>query len=76
MDPFSGGLDRVRRMESNNRRSAAAKSRSARTPRKPGARRGFASNPTSGASIGRVSARGGMGRKGPAGRVRRSASGR
>lgn len=68
---MEAGLRRARRMETNNRTGENAKGRGARTPMKMGARAGFASNPTNGASIGRVSPRAGMGRKGMAGRVAR-----
>lgn len=77
MAQFEEGLRRVNRMEENNRRTPMAKGMGARTPRKPGARTGFASNPTSGASISRVSGtRSGGGRKGAMGRVRRMANAR
>ena len=46
MAEFEKGLSRSRRMESNNRTSSMAKGMTARTPRKPGAKRGFASNGT------------------------------
>lgn len=72
---FEEGLARVRRMETNNRTGENAKGMSARTPRQRGANAGFASNPTNGASIGRVGVRSGKGRLGPMGRIRRRASG-
>lgn len=74
MAQFEEGLRRVRRMETNNRANSNAKSSAVATPRMRGAVSGFASNPTTGASIGRVRVRRGKGRLGPAGRVsRRSA---
>ena len=77
MAQFEEGLRRVRRMEENNRTGQNAKGMGARTPRKAGARTGFASNPTSGASISRVSGtKAGMGRLGAMGRVRRKANAR
>ena len=77
MANFEEGLRRVDRLEENNRRTSMAKGMGARTPRKRGATSGFASNPTNGAGIGRVSAtRSGMGRKGAMGRITRRASGR
>lgn len=74
---FEEGLRRVRRMEENNRTTEQAKGMGARTPRNAGARAGFASNPTSGASISRVSGtKSGKGRKGAMGRVTRKANAR
>lgn len=73
---FEEGLRRVGAKETNNRDTEAAKGMGARTPRKAGAVRGFASNPTSGASISKVSGtRSGNGRKG-AGRVSRKRNAR
>lgn len=71
---FEAGLARVGRIERNNRRSSAAKGTGAATPKKAGAKRGFASNPTSGASITGMKMRGGNGRRGLAGRVSRRSS--
>ena len=48
---FEEGLRRVNAIEKNNRRSPMAKGPMAKVPIKPGAKRGFASNPTKGAKI-------------------------
>lgn len=75
MAQFEEGLRRVRRMEENNRTTSRAKGMGAMTPKKAGAKRGFASNPTAGAAIGRVSGtRSGGGRLGAKTRVSRRSS--